>query len=576
MARRASPPSHPARHSLIVLGIHAGHDAAAAIVEDGIIVADAQEERFRRIKHVHGFPSRAVEACLAVTGHDLEAVDVVAVAGGQPSRITDTFLGLASARSRLRSLAEHAPMGSLRPAPMEPPRTSRRFPLRPDCEVDHVDHHRAHAASAEFTNSWTEPSLLVTADGIGDGTSLTITHVSGGSRRELMSVGPEGSLGWFYGIVTEGLGWIHGDGEGKTMGLAPYGDARPGHARLRTLCPRYEGGRLVEERSWRGPRSWSDAGVYLWHFPEADDVAELAERIGREAVAASAQRLLEEELFGLVTHWLGATGTRRIACAGGVFLNVKLNQRIWQSGLVDHQHIYPNCGDAGLAAGAALDAYGRRHPGWPGHDLTDVYTGPDADSESCLRALELSGFAFQRLDDPAAEAADLLAAGDIVAWVQGRMESGPRALGNRSFLISPARPDAKDVMNAKVKFREGFRPFCPSLPLSEFDTYLDGARDEPFMVTSFDASADRASSIPSVVHVDGTVRPQAVTPGRNRRYAALLDALGERTGVPVVLNTSLNIRGEPIVNTAFDALRCFGGSGCDHLVLDEFIVSKQR
>lgn len=559
-----------------VLGIHTGHDAAAAIVRDGRVVADAQEERFSRIKHVHGFPYRALESCLESAGLTLGDIDVVAVASKSHGREVDDAFGLSGRGLRARGLVERLPFGSLRPTPIAPPLHLPRFRLSDRCEIINVAHHRAHAASAEFTNDWTEPYLLVTADGIGDRESLTVTLVDGGHRTELASVGKEGSLGWFYGVVTEGLGWVHGDGEGKTMGMAPYGSPSQALPALRKVCPSYEHGRLAEERKWQGPKAWRSGGVWYWHFEESLEVAALAQSCGRENVAYAAQHLLEEELLGVVSHWLRQTGTRRLACAGGVFLNVKLNQRIWESGLIDDHHIFPNCGDSGLAAGAALEAYARRNPTWRGHKLSSVYWGPDIAGEPSRHSLEISGFAFRELDDPSATAASLIADGQIVAWVQGCMEAGPRALGNRSLLMNPARRDAKEVMNARVKFREPFRPFCPSLTLDAFDSYLVGARDEPFMVTSFDVEDSMAATIPAVVHVDQTMRPQAVTAERNERYSQLLEQVGERTGHPVVLNTSFNVRGEPMVNSPFDALRAFAGSGIDHLVLDRYLVSKRR
>ncbi|GAH29678.1 unnamed protein product, partial [marine sediment metagenome] len=268
--------------------------------------------------------------------------------------------------------------------------------------------------------------------------------------------------------------------------------------------------------------------------------------------------------------------TKNLTCAGGIFLNVKLNQRIWESGNIKNHVIYPNAGDSGLAVGAALYAYYSNHPGAPIYGIDNLYWGPEygeAEIESLLKARNIS---YDRIDNVEAFAAQKLSENKIVAWFQGRMESGPRALGNRSILMSANRPDNKDIINARVKFREPFRPFCPSLLWEEKEEYLESARDEFFMITSFTCKERKRSRVPAVVHVDATLRPQTVKKGFNERFWNLIKEFQRLTGEALLLNTSFNIMGEPIINHPREAIRCFYDSGLDFLVLRNFVVKKER
>jgi carbamoyltransferase len=257
-----------------------------------------------------------------------------------------------------------------------------------------------------------------------------------------------------------------------------------------------------------------------------------------------------------------------------VFLNVKVNQRIWESGKVDRHHIYPNPGDGGLAAGAALYVYHEAHPGTPIASLEHVYLGPEYSNDAIAELLKGRRLKAVLRDDVAQFAALRLAENQTVAWFQGRMETGPRALGSRSILMNPRRAENKDVLNARVKFREAFRPFCPSLPAERAGDYLQRARPEPFMITSFDVRQGKRDAVPAVVHVDGTIRPQTVERSVNSRYWDLIDAFGTLTGEHTVLNTSFNLRGEPIVCHPRDAIRAFYDTGLDCLIIGDHVLTK--
>ncbi len=544
-----------------ILGITVGHDAAACLLIDGRVVADAAEERFRRIKHFPGLPFEAVKFCLTKLPEG-ESLDLIAVPSKNVLAGLDFMLG--------KSPRDSAAFGGGR----QPPIYIEPLDLG-DVPVMAVEHHLAHAASAYFTGPSNDKTLVATIDGAGDDVSTCLWLAEGDRIEPLEQFPMTASLGWFYSMVTEALGWQHGDGEGKTMGLAAYGDPAAALGRLDDLRPQFENGKCVREELYV-PRIWIDNGYWEWHVRQAVEVRALIEELGREVVAAEAQRVLEHDVLQLLLPTLAAQGTQRLCCAGGVFLNVKLNQAVWASGAVRSHHVFPNAGDSGLAVGAALYAHHQHHPFEGDGTVTDVYWGSGYDDDQVRELLDARGLSYENVDDPVEAAARALADGRIVGWFQGRMESGPRALGNRSILMSPLLSKAKDVINSRVKFRESFRPFCPSIAAEHLDTYVDGARDAPFMITSCCARAEKAPIIPAVVHVDGTMRVQSVRAEANPRYHRLIEAFGRLTGEHVLLNTSLNIKGEPIIEHPRQAVRCFYDTGLDDMFIGNLRLHKGR
>jgi carbamoyltransferase len=560
-----------------ILGINAGHDAAACLLVDGEIVAIAAEERFTRVKHDSGFPAAAIASCLDAAGLEACDLDVVAIAGTQLPVGMERHLRLSPSQQAFvaaaRPVARRAAQVLRRDELGDLPLSVERLSLAPECRLEHVDHHRCHAAAGYFTRQSDAPCLVLTIDGIGDDVSTAVWQGAGGLLEPLARWGREGSLGWFYGIVTEALGWQHGDGEGTTMALAAYGDPARLLDHLAAFHPVYDRGTLAAPHAFGRATEWNRHGTLQWHFPEANAIRRLAEEHSAADVAAAAQEILERQVLGLVKHWVGARGTRRLACAGGVFLNVKVNQRIWYEAGLEEQWIVPDAGDSGLALGAALHAWHARAER-PPRPLGHLSFGPAYGDDAVREVLEARRLGYRRTTDPAGEAARLLADGKIVGWFQGRMEAGPRALGNRSILMSPLAAANKDVLNSRVKFREGFRPFCPSIPAEHAAAYLDGGRPEDFMITSFRVAPDKRARIPAVVHVDGTLRPQTVRRDVNPLFHALLDAFGRRTGEYAVINTSFNVKGEPIVCHPRDAIRCFFDTGLDALVIGGFVLEK--
>lgn len=560
-----------------ILGIHIGHDSSAALIVDGRIIADVAEERFTRTKHYAGLPIHSIAYCLRAGGITIKDIDAVAVptAGFMPE--LNYLLALDGDRREKRTvtgqLLEQARRVLGRSLP-HPPLYIKQFPLPAHTPIVHVEHHLAHAASAYYTSGTREKQLIVTLDGAGDGYSSCIWRGKNGKIEPLLKLGTHASLGWFYSNVTEALGWWHGDGEGKTMGLAPFGDYTRCQGALDRFYPKFSNGNLAEPHDFGQAYHWNEGGALQWHYDEAYEIRALIEKYGREHIAAAAQRILEEQVMEFILPWLEREQVDRLSCAGGVFLNVKLNQRIWESGKVKMQHIFPNAGDGGLAAGAALYAYYQANPNAPIHRLEHLYFGPSYSDEEIEKILKARNLTYRRSENPSAEAAQMLANGKIVAWFQGRMESGPRALGNRSILMSANDPKNKDIINARVKFREAFRPFCPSLLEEYREDYLCRSRPEEFMITSFDVRSEKRDKVPAVVHVDGTARPQTVRREVNPDYWELIKRFGDLTGEYLVLNTSFNIKGEPIINKPSEAIRCLYDSGIDALVLGSFVLEK--
>jgi len=564
---------------MIVLGVHIGHDSSAALIIDGKVVADVAEERFSRIKHDSGLPIKAIEYCLASQNLSIDDIDIIAVpALGSVPELNFLFELKGNREEKFttqRRMLEFAKRILNKPV-AKPPLYIKNFPVPSKTEIIHVEHHLAHAASAYYTSGNNEKQLVVTMDGAGDGYSICIWRAENGKITPIKKLSVSASIGWFYSNVTEALGWWHGDGEGKTMGLAPYGDYTKVKGMLDKYYPKFSNGELVEAHDFDRVYFWNQRGALQFHFDEAYEIKRLIEKFGRENIAAEAQRVLEEQTFEIIFPWLEKENTKNLTCAGGVFLNVKLNQRLWETGKITKQHIYPNSGDSGLAVGAALYAYHSYNPNAKINKVEHLYTGPEYSNEEIEAILKLRNLKYKKVENIEEFAARKLAENKILAWFQGRMESGPRALGNRSILMSANKAENKDIINARVKFRESFRPFCPSLLWEKKDDYLEYGRDEDFMITSFTCKEDKRDKIPAVVHADATLRPQTVKKHINQKYWNLINEFGKITGEYLVLNTSFNVMGEPIINHPREAIKCFYDNGLDFLIMNDYVLSKEE
>lgn len=593
-----------------ILGISAYyHDAAAVLVEDGAVVAAAQEERFSRRKHDPSFPGQAIRFCLEHAGRDLADVDAVAFYD-KPllrfERVMASFLAVAP--RGLRAFVQDVPP-ALRP--MLLPRflirdeLAKLGDLAPGTRISFCEHHLSHAASAFYPSPFDEAAVL-TVDGVGEWATASIGHGRGASLSVARELHFPHSLGLFYSAMTWFLGFAVNDGEYKLMGLAPYGDESSARFRrfrdvieTQLLSLGEDGAlaldvrrfRLLEERRAVDEAEWASLLGVPRRSSDAPVGAEHAD------LALAVQRVTEEALVRMAREARRLTGSRRLCLAGGVALNCVANRRILDAGLFDDVWTQPAAGDAGGALGAALALHhvGRGAPrSVPSGDaMGGALLGPEFGAEELERCARRFGAPFERFASPAdaaGAAARLLAEGRVLGWFQGRAEWGPRALGNRSILADARRPEMQARLNVAVKRRESFRPFAPAVLAEDAGEWFELDRPSPYMLlTAPVAAAHRRdpgptapwepgarSDIPAVTHVDGSARLQTVARAVNPVFASLLDAFKAATGCGVLVNTSFNVAGEPIVTTPEDAYRCFMATELDALVMGPLLFRKER
>lgn len=602
-----------------ILGISAYyHDAAAAVVCDGEVVAAAQEERFTRKKHDPGFPRNAVRFCLDHAG--LQLGDLAAVAFYDKPLLKFERL--------LETYYAFAPRG-LRSFLMSMPVWVKEKLFQKQLLWDHLievggaghsgvpmlfpEHHLSHAASAFYPSPFDE-AAVVTIDGVGEWATASICHGEGAGMRILKELRFPHSVGLLYSSFTYFLGFRVNSGEYKLMGLAPYGD--PGSAQVAEFERKIReqlidvapdgsvwlnqdffdyatGLRMVREDRWER----------LFGMPRRDHADELEMRHCNLGLAI--QRVTEDIMLKMAAEAKRLTGSRNLCLAGGVALNCVGNGRLQRSGLFDRVWIQPAAGDAGGALGAALAAWhlnlgGPRTPCGQLDRMRGSLLGPEvseSDLARMIRRFSAVGEHFASFDDLCARVAGIMESGAVVGWVQGRMEWGPRALGNRSIIGDPRNPDMQRKMNVNIKYRESFRPFAPSVLAEDAGAYFDlrGA-DSPYMLLVADVLERHRkplpegyasmpvreklytprSSLPAITHIDFSARVQTVHRETNERYWRLLRAFKERTGCPAIVNTSFNVRGEPIVCTPEDAYRCFMRTDMDTLVVGDYLFEKSR
>ncbi len=563
---------------MIVLGISGffHHDPAAALLADGRLIAAAEEERFCRVKHAPGrLPLEAARFCLEASGVSPKDVDALAFSW-------DLRAGLRAWPRHLRRMG-HDPLRAFKNA-RDLWKRSRKIRKRLqrlaseiglDARLVPVEHHLAHAASAFLFSGFDDASVF-SADGRGE---LACAWAGEGTPEGLERlrewVLPD-SLGMFYTSVTQYLGLPPNDGEYRTMGMAPYGDADKAELGdcLRTGADgfRVDGSAVgLSIRNGRGSRR-----LYADRFPARFGPPRIGDGLSEPHVhvAASAQKALEAGAVSAVKGALAGPLARsgRLCLAGGVAMNVVLNRRLGLLDGVDRVWVPPAPGDAGCAAGAA--AWVARDGGDAIRPLESPFLGPAFSKDAVRTLLESRRLPFAEPDDPERECASLLARGEVAGWFQGAMEFGPRALGGRSILAHPGKAGTADRINASIKFREPWRPFCPSVLAGEASRLLVEPFDSPFMSFAFTVHKTWRDRIGETVHVDGTSRAQVVDRERAPGFHRLISGFFERTGIPAVLNTSLNRRGEPIACTPEDALDVFFGSGLEHLYLEGLRISK--
>jgi carbamoyltransferase len=539
------------------LGLNILHDTSAAIVVDGELVAAVEEERFNRDRHTRAFPVSATEYCLERAGIRREDLQGVAV----------TFDYREFRRNHApfeQDIVNHddlEPLGRERIAEQNAATWRRaRDELAKNgfSDARFLRHHLTHAACGYYLSGFDEAGVLV-IDGRGERESTTLWHGHGPDIDNLESYGVENSLGHLYTYVTSLCGLYGKIGnEGKTMGLAGYGTGKIRFDQVVTYS----------------------ADKYLLHRDRMREFSHYRVPLGKpdensRELAHGVQAKLEEVYHFLAARLERLTGCRQLVIAGGVALNCNANGALAASSTVDQLFIPPAANDAGTSVGAAFLQWVAHSGKAPAVPADMVYLGPDFSEAAVADAIKSSGITrFARVEDPAVVAATAIANGLVVGWCQGRMEFGPRALGARSILADPRDPGMPDKLNARVKFREPWRPFAPSVLAEESAAWFEPPLESPYMLLSLAVRPERRALVPAITHVDGSARVQAVTQEANPLYYRLIDSFREATGIPMVLNTSLNIRGEPIARTPADATRCFTDSGLDVLVIADFVMWK--
>jgi len=587
------PASSPLRVN--VLGLSAFyHDSAAALVVNGRIVAAAQEERFTRKKHDADFPAHAVRYVLREAGLSPDRLDLVAFYD-KPllkfERLLETYV--AYAPRGLASFLKAMPVWLKGKLAIE--KTIRAALEEFDGPVLFPEHHESHAASAFYPSPFDRAAVLTT-DGVGEWATTSFGVGSGAELRLIAEQHFPHSLGLFYSAFTYFTGFRVNSGEYKLMGLAPYGTPRYVDALRDGVIDVKDDGSVwlnLDLFPFPAGLTMTDAKMEALFGPRRLPEAPLTQR--EMDLAASVQAVTEEAMLKMARHVRNETGERRLCLAGGVALNCVANGKLVREGMFDDVFVQPAAGDAGGALGAALLAYHRYGEQPRSLALPDAMQGAalgpafsDAEIEAVLLG---AGVPYERFDDEAAlvtKTADLLAGGAAVGWFQGRMEYGPRALGQRSILADPRGTDVQRLVNLKVKFRESFRPFAPAVLEEHAAEWFGLDRPSPYMLLvapvndavvtgdGLERLHNVQSRIPAVTHVDGSARVQTVNAFTSPRFHALLEAFHRKTGVPVLVNTSFNVRGEPIVATPQDAYRCFRNTHLDALVLGPFVVEKAK
>jgi carbamoyltransferase len=567
---------------MTILGLNVFHgDASAAVLVDGSLIAAVEEERFNRVKHWAGFPAQAAESCLS----GIDAVDHVAISRNPRAQFWRKVLRAITRPEDWRHTATRArnswDVSRLGRGGFSLSGASR-------AQLHHVEHHRAHLASAFFASPFEEAAVL-SIDGFGDFSSVMWGIGKGNKLHIRGATHYPHSLGIFYTAITQFLGFPKYGDEYKMMGLSAYGEPTF-LSKMRTLVQTEEGQVRLNLEYFRHhqagvPMTWNNceptlADVYSPRLHDAFGPARIPHtEVNSEHadLAASAQAVLEENYFAILNHVRRQTGLRKVCLAGGVALNCVANGMIFDRTPFQDVYIQPAAHDAGTSIGAALYV-SHQVLNQPRREvMRHVYYGPEYSECQIREALDEVGLVPDRLDQDrlVAETARALTEGLIVGWFQGRMEFGPRALGARSILADPRRPDMKDILNQRIKFREHFRPFCPSIPAEATGDWFETSYPSPFMVQAYKIKPHQRARIPAVTHQDGTGRLQTVEKDVNPLYWKLLTAFGRQTGVPILINTSFN-ENEPIVNTPAQAINCYLRTNMDLLVIGSFLVRKAK
>ncbi len=594
-----------------ILGISAFyHDSAAALIEEGKIAAAAQEERFTRKKHDAGFPERAIDYCLSERGLSLDDVDYVAFFE-KPflkfERLLETYL--ANAPSGYQSFRTAMPIWIKDKIFQKSALIEKLNHLSPESDADDIaekllfaEHHQSHAASAFYPSPF-EEAVVLTMDGVGEWATTSVSIGRGHELEMMREINWPHSLGLLYSAITYYTGFRVNSGEYKVMGLAPYGEPKYADVIMENLIDIKPDGSFWLDQSYfnyaTGLTMTSKKFNRLFGGPPRPAEEKITQK--EMDIAASVQKVTEEVILRITRNLAEEYAIPNLCLAGGVALNCVANGKVLRDGSFKNIWIQPAAGDAGGALGAAYSAYHQhlgheRKPNGAADAMKGSYLGPEYAQEDIETRLLEQGAVFTTLedDDLYEQTAAALENGDAVGWFQGRMEFGPRALGGRSILGDPRNPEMQKTLNLRIKYRESFRPFAPSILADRVGNYFELEGASPYMLIVADVKEDRRkaprkgdeqlfgveklniprSDVPAITHVDYSARIQTVHADTNPAYHRLIASFEKRTGCPLLVNTSFNVRGEPIVCTPEDAFRCFMGTEMETLVIGNCILRK--
>lgn len=552
-----------------VLGISCFyHDSAACLIENGRILAAAEEERFSREKHDNSFPSNAVDYCLSEA--EIEASDL--------DKVVFYEKPILKFDRMLETAGKVFPRGYMFFSQALPEWLGTKLRVRKkiwkeldtDIDIEFVEHHTSHAASA-FHPSPFEEAAVLTVDGVGEWKTNAMFHGKNDELEPVKHIDFPDSLGLLYSTLTSFLGFMVNNDEYKVMGLAPYGEPRFREEFERIIEVSEDGSYRLNQEFFsyqHRKKMWSSSMKNLLGEPRKE-----GEKIKQrhKDIAATLQEVLEDVLLKQCEHLHSVTGSDNLCLAGGVALNSAANGRVRRESPFENVWIQPAAGDDGGALGAALE--GSNHEIL---EMEDVYLGPSYTQRRIKEDLDGLGASYSQLEreELLDRAVSKLVDGEVIGLYQGRLEWGPRALGNRSILADPRKAEMKDKVNGKIKFREGFRPFAPTVLEEHASDYFEIEGESPYMLFIQNVREEKKEDIPAVTHVNGTSRIQTLKRKTNPFYYDLIKRFYDRTGVPVILNTSFNLRGMPIVNTPEEAYRCFQESGLDAILTRNLLVDR--
>lgn len=573
---------------MYILGINAYHgDAAAALIKDGQLVAAVEEERFNRKKHCAGFPARSVEYCLETAGIKAADLDHVGISRDPSAHLHKKILFSMTRLAKSPGLLANRIANAAKVHNVKDEMVGLLGLSASDlrAQFHNVEHHKAHMASCFLVSDFDKAAIL-SIDGFGDFISTMWGYGEGNKMDVLGQIEFPHSIGIVYTAVSQYLGFPHYGDEGKIMGLAPYG--KPAYMdKFRDIVSLESEGRFKlnldyflhhsegvemtwDEGSPAIGRIFSDKFIEVFG-PARQKGEALTEH--HQDVAASLQQCLEDVGFHVLRHLHERTGSKRLCLAGGVAFNSVLNGKILLNTPFEQVYIQPAAGDAGTAIGVCYYLHNITLGNPRSYVMENAYTGPAYENDRIESALRTAGLKYRLLSEEelAQQAARAIADGKIVGWFQGAMEFGPRALGNRSIVVDPRRAEMKDILNARIKKREPFRPFAPSILEEHVAEYFEQTHPSPDMLMVYQIKPEKRATIPAVTHVDGSGRLQTVTQATNPRYYGLIKEFGRLTGVPVVLNTSFN-EDEPIVCTPEEGINCFQRTRMDALFIGDYMV----